>query len=197
MDRVSKVTLPHTITRRIFKSSAKDPTRRQMKIVLQGSNIGFWFDHVVRWYKPEDCQIGFSLASNKRIQPTLLAIALGQDLNWNSYASWAPSIALWPNHERVCLILYRCYLELTTTNQYMSRFCKEKWSNFQWLNLYIYPQSQINYSQASSQHNETQIIISWILTSVRTPMILPVPSITNPYEITIVLHIYFLMLKMT
>ncbi|KAI3494045.1 hypothetical protein L1887_41255 [Cichorium endivia] len=36
MDRGSKATLPLTIPRRIFKSSAKDSTRRLMGIVLHG-----------------------------------------------------------------------------------------------------------------------------------------------------------------
>lgn len=36
MDRGSKATLPLTIPRRVFKSSAKDSTRRSMGIVLQG-----------------------------------------------------------------------------------------------------------------------------------------------------------------
>lgn len=37
MDRGSKATLPLTILRHVFKSSAKDSTRRSVKIVLQGS----------------------------------------------------------------------------------------------------------------------------------------------------------------
>ena len=36
MDRGSKATLPLTIPRRVFKSSAKDSTRRSVEIALQG-----------------------------------------------------------------------------------------------------------------------------------------------------------------
>ena len=36
MDRGSKATLPLTIPRRVFKSSAKDSTRRTVEIALQG-----------------------------------------------------------------------------------------------------------------------------------------------------------------
>lgn len=36
MDRGSKATLPLTIPRRVFKSSAKDSTRRSVGITLQG-----------------------------------------------------------------------------------------------------------------------------------------------------------------
>ncbi|CAA0837973.1 Unknown protein [Striga hermonthica] len=36
----SKATLPLTIPRRIFKSSAKDSTRRSMEIELQGGQCG-------------------------------------------------------------------------------------------------------------------------------------------------------------
>ena len=38
VDRGSKATLPLTIPRRVFKSSAKDSTRRSMEIVLQGGH---------------------------------------------------------------------------------------------------------------------------------------------------------------
>ena len=37
MDRGSKATLPLTIPRRVFKSSAKDSTRHSVEIVIQGS----------------------------------------------------------------------------------------------------------------------------------------------------------------
>ena len=40
VDRGSKATLPLTIPRRVFKSSAKDSTRRLMGIVLQGGPRG-------------------------------------------------------------------------------------------------------------------------------------------------------------
>ena len=40
VDRGSKATLPLTIPRHVFKSSAKDSTRRLMGIVLQGSPHG-------------------------------------------------------------------------------------------------------------------------------------------------------------
>ncbi|KAK2965069.1 hypothetical protein RJ639_029414 [Escallonia herrerae] len=39
-DRGSKATLPLTIPRRVFKSSAKDSTRRSVEIVLQGGPRG-------------------------------------------------------------------------------------------------------------------------------------------------------------
>lgn len=38
MDRGSKATLPLTIPRRVFKSSAKDSTRRSVEIVIQGGS---------------------------------------------------------------------------------------------------------------------------------------------------------------
>ncbi|PHT25013.1 hypothetical protein CQW23_35334 [Capsicum baccatum] len=38
VDRGSKATLPLTIPRRVFKSSAKDSARRSMEIVLQGGH---------------------------------------------------------------------------------------------------------------------------------------------------------------
>jgi len=38
VDRGSKATLPLTIPRRVFMSSAEDTTHRSMKIVLQGSH---------------------------------------------------------------------------------------------------------------------------------------------------------------
>ena len=38
VDRGSKATLPLTMPRRVFKSSAKDSTRRSMEIVLQGGH---------------------------------------------------------------------------------------------------------------------------------------------------------------
>ena len=40
VDRGSKATLPLTMPRRVFKSSAKDSTRRSMGIVLQGGQRG-------------------------------------------------------------------------------------------------------------------------------------------------------------
>ncbi|KAK7384010.1 hypothetical protein VNO78_29698 [Psophocarpus tetragonolobus] len=40
VDRGSKATLPLTIPRRVFKSSAKDSTRRSMGIALQGVSQG-------------------------------------------------------------------------------------------------------------------------------------------------------------
>jgi hypothetical protein len=40
VDRGSKATLPLTIPRRVFKSSAKDSTRRSMEIVLPGGRRG-------------------------------------------------------------------------------------------------------------------------------------------------------------
>lgn len=40
MDRGSKATLPLTIPRRVFKSSAKDSTRRSVGITLQGVPLG-------------------------------------------------------------------------------------------------------------------------------------------------------------
>lgn len=40
MDRGSKATLPLTIPRRVFKSSAKDSARRPAGIVLQGGPRG-------------------------------------------------------------------------------------------------------------------------------------------------------------
>ena len=40
VDRGSKATLPLTIPRRVFKSSAKDSTRRSVGIVLQGGPHG-------------------------------------------------------------------------------------------------------------------------------------------------------------
>lgn len=39
MDRGSKATLPLTIPRRVFKSSAKDSTRRSVGITLQGATL--------------------------------------------------------------------------------------------------------------------------------------------------------------
>ena len=40
VDRGSKATLPLTIPRRVFKSSAKDSTRRSVVIIIQGGPNG-------------------------------------------------------------------------------------------------------------------------------------------------------------